>query len=125
LSALIKSSRSIFYRNITVSGICLFRLVDLKEAMMNMNLFKRDNARKKWHKKAWMINPNKTKLILVATAGPKRKHVPPWIFRELNTSIQDMYAMSKVRMQHCSPYGCPASNITETSSSTDEGTLRF
>jgi hypothetical protein len=48
-----------------------------------MNLFKRDNARKKWHKKAWMVNPNKTKIILVATAGTKRKHVPPWIFRRL------------------------------------------
>ena len=30
LSTQVKSSRSIFYRNITVSGICLFRIVDLK-----------------------------------------------------------------------------------------------
>lgn len=92
---------------------------------MNMKLFKRDNARKKWHKKAWMVDPNKTKIILIATAGPKRKHVPPWIFRELDTSIQDMYASSKVRMQYCSLNGCPASNVTETSSSTNEGSLRF
>jgi hypothetical protein len=44
-----------------------------------MNLFKRDNTRKKWHEKAWMVNPNKTKIILAATAVSERKHVPPWI----------------------------------------------
>ena len=93
--------------------------------MMNMNLFKRDNAKKRWRKKAWMVNPNKTKIILVATAVPKRKHVPPWIYRQLDTSIQDMYAWSKIRMQYCSPVGCPASNITGTPSSTSEGTSCF
>jgi hypothetical protein len=102
-----------------------FRLVDLKKAMTNMNLFKRDKAIKKWHEKAWMVNPCKTKIVLVAATAPKRKHVPPWIFRELDPSIKDMYALSKVRMQYCSPDGCPASNVTETSASTDEGTLRF
>jgi len=92
--------------------------------MMNMKLFKRDKAIKKWHKKAWMVNPSKTKIVLVAAAAPKRKHVPPWILRDLDTSIQDMYARSKVRMQ-IAPVGCVVSNVTETSSSTNEGTLPF
>jgi hypothetical protein len=79
-----------------------------------MSLFKRDNARKKWHKKAWMINPKTTKLIFAAEAGSKRKHVPPWIFRELDTSIQEMYAQSIIRMQYCSSLGCNASHSSET-----------
>ena len=62
-----------------------FRLVDLKKVTINMNSFKRNKAQKKWHDKAWMVNPNKTKIILVANAAPKRKHVPPWIFRQLDT----------------------------------------
>lgn len=52
---------------------------------MNMNSFKRNNAQKKWHDKAWMVNPNKTKIIFVANTVPKKKHVPPWIFRQLDT----------------------------------------
>lgn len=88
-----------------------------------MNLFKRDNARKKWHEKAWMVNPKKTRIIFVATAVPKRKHVPPWIFRKLDNSVQEMYAWSRVRMQYCTADGCPASNVTETSSCTNERTF--
>jgi|GEM_PF-3133509 len=72
-----------------VRGICPFRLVDLKEVTMNMNSFKRSNAQKKWHDKAWLVNPNKTKIVLVANAGPKRKHVPPWIFRQLDNSASE------------------------------------
>jgi hypothetical protein len=137
MRALIKSSRSTFYGNITISGICLFRLVELKEAMKNMDLFKRDKAIKKWHGKAWMVNPRKTKIVLVAAttrkpkkvlvaeAAGKRKHVPPWIFKKLDTSIKDMYAQSIVRMQYCSPVGCPSSNATETSDRMKEGTLPF
>jgi hypothetical protein len=52
---------------------------------MNVNSFKWNNAKKKWHDKALMVNPNKTKIILVANTRPKRKHVPPWIFRQLHT----------------------------------------
>ena len=92
--------------------------------MISMNLFKRDKTIKKWHKKAWMVDPRKTKIVLVAAAAPRRKHVPPWIFRKLDTSIQDMYAWSNVRMQY-SPITCPVSNVTETSSSTNESTLPF
>jgi hypothetical protein len=81
---------SIDRSHITVSGICLFRLVNLKKTMMNMNLFKRtrDKAIKKWHYKAWMVNPSKTKIVLVAEAAPKRKHVPPWIYRR---TIQQLF----------------------------------
>jgi hypothetical protein len=93
--------------------------------MTNMNLFKRDEAIKKWHGKAWMVDPSKTKIVFVAATGRKRKHVPPWIFRKLDTSIQDMYARSIVRMQYCSPVCCPASNVTEISSSMKEGRLPF
>jgi hypothetical protein len=108
--------------------------------MTNMKLFKRHEAIKKWHGKAWMVNPRKTKIVLVAATAPKRKHVlmvhvakatgkrkhvPPWIFRKLDTSIQDMYAQSIVRMQYCSPVGCPGSNVPEISSSMKERTLPF
>jgi hypothetical protein len=92
--------------------------------MMGMNLFKRDKAIKRWHKKAWMVDPSKTKIVLVAAAAPRRKHVPPWIFRKLDTSIQDMYAWSNVRMQY-SPVGCPVGNVTETSNRINEGILPF
>jgi hypothetical protein len=75
--------------NTTVFGICLFRLANLKKAMMTMNLFRRthDNAIKKWHNRAWMVNPSKTKIVLVVETAQRRKHVPPWIFREIDTSI--------------------------------------
>jgi len=73
--------------SIVAHGECLFRLIGLKKKVMhNMNLLKRDNARKKWRARAWMVNPNKTKIILVADAvGPKRKRVPPWVFKQLHT----------------------------------------
>lgn len=72
--------------SIVAHGECLSRLTGLKEVMHNMNLLKRDNARKKWRDRAWMVNPNKTKIILVADAvAPKRKHVPPWVFKQLHT----------------------------------------
>jgi hypothetical protein len=93
--------------------------------MMNMNLFKRDNARKKWHERAWMVNLGKTKIVLVAADVGKRKHVPPWIFKKLDNSIKGMYAQSIVRMQYCSPVGCPSSNATETSTRMKEGALPF
>jgi hypothetical protein len=56
-----------------------------------MELFNRTGkATKKWHRKAWMVNPHKTKIILLATDSLKPKHVPPWIFRKLNPSIKEM-----------------------------------
>jgi hypothetical protein len=82
-----------------------------------MRLFKRTSkARKKWHKKAWMVNPNKTKVIIVSTAMIKPRHVPPWVYkRELDPAIQDMYTFSNIRRQYCSPLGCPINNATDTS----------
>ena len=119
-----ESSRTIFYRNITIVGIRLFRFIDLEEVMINMKLFKRDKTIKKWHKKAWMVDPRTTRIVLVPAAAPKRKHVPPWIYRELDNSIQEMYARSNVRMQYA-PVGCAVCNVTETSSNINEGTLPF
>lgn len=89
---------------------------------MIMNLFKRarDNPITKWHKRAWMINPNKTRIVFVTEAMPKRKHVPPpWIFREIgknDSSIQDTCALNKDGIEYDSPVGCPVGNVTETSS---------
>jgi hypothetical protein len=79
-----------------------------------MKLFnKTGKAKKKWHRKALMVNPNRTKIIFVATAAPKRKHVPPWIYRkELDPSFKDLLSMSNIRKQYCGPFGYPDNDAT-------------
>jgi len=48
-----------------------------------MKLFsKMGKAKKRWRRKAWLVNPNRTKIILVGIASKKRKHVPPWIYNK-------------------------------------------
>jgi hypothetical protein len=92
-----------------------------------MQLFKRSGkARKKWHRKAWLIDPNRTIITLVSTATSRPKHVPPWVYkRELDPSIQEMYAMSSIRKQYCTPLCCPIGNATETPSGIREEALPF
>ena len=79
---------------------------------MIMNLFNRPKTMKKWRKKAWLIDPNKTKITLIPSASSRKKHVPAWVYRNLDPSIENMYAMSIIRMQYCSAVGCPVQNAT-------------
>jgi len=51
-----------------------------------MKLFgRKDEARKKWHSKAMLIDLHKTKITLIQTKKPK--HVPPWIYKKLNCNV--------------------------------------
>jgi hypothetical protein len=77
-------------------------------------------AKQKWRKKAWLVNPNKTKIILVATASRKPKHVPPWIHKELDPSVKDLFAMSNIRKEYFHSLSCPSTNEAETSNGTKE-----
>jgi hypothetical protein len=48
-----------------------------------MKLFHRkEKAEKKWRRRAWMINYEKTRIILVTDNNVRPKHVPPWICRK-------------------------------------------
>jgi hypothetical protein len=57
-----------------------------------MKLFNKiGKVRKKWRRKAWLVDPTKTKTILVATASQKQRHVPPWIYdKESDRSVEDL-----------------------------------
>ena len=47
----------------------------------SMKLFRRkQNAVKKWHARAMIIDPNTTKITIVKTK--KEKHVPIWVYRK-------------------------------------------
>ncbi len=46
-----------------------------------MKLFGRKrNAVKKWHERALMIDPRKTKLTFLS--GSEAKHIPPWVYKK-------------------------------------------
>jgi hypothetical protein len=46
-----------------------------------MKLFRRkQNAVKKWHERALIIDPNKTKITIVKTK--KEKHIPIWVYKK-------------------------------------------
>jgi len=67
-----------------------------------LKLFKRSGkARKKWRRKAWLVYPNKTRIVLESTGKPK--HVPPWFCKELDSSIKQTFAVSKAMKE----YGVP------------------
>jgi hypothetical protein len=58
-------------------------------------------AKDKWHRKAWLVNMNKTRIILVSTASPKPRHAPPWIGKkELDPSIKSNFAISNIRKEY-------------------------
>jgi hypothetical protein len=80
-----------------------------------MRLFKNTGkAKKKWRRKAWLINPGKTKITIVDTASRRVKHMPPWIYnRELDPSIKELFTVSNVRKEYCDPLGLPSTNSTE------------
>jgi hypothetical protein len=58
---------------------------------MGVLMFSRQKPSKKWHRKALMIDPKKT--ILVLDRGNVRsEHVPPWIQkRELNREVREFF----------------------------------
>jgi hypothetical protein len=69
---------------------------------MMMKLFRRmGKAKKKWRRKAWLADPNKTRIIFESTTRPK--HVPPWIFKEPDQSVRELLASSRIRKE----YGLP------------------
>jgi hypothetical protein len=55
-----------------------------------MRLFSRKrNAVKKWHERALMIDPRKTKLTFLS--GSEARHIPPWAYKKfaLPETIQE------------------------------------
>jgi len=80
-----------------------------------MKLFRKmGKAKKNWRRKAWLVNPNRTKIIFVATASAKQKRVPPWVYsKEPDPSVRDLFSISNVRKEYCGPLGFPSINETE------------
>lgn len=53
-----------------------------------MKLFyRKEKADKKWRRRGWMVDSDKTRIILVPAGSLKPKHVPPWIYRKENGSL--------------------------------------
>jgi hypothetical protein len=75
-----------------------------------MKLFsKMGKAKKRWRRKAWLVNPNRTKIILVGIASKKRQHVPPWIYnKEPDPSFRDLFSISNIRKEYCGRSVSPA-----------------
>jgi len=70
-----------------------------------MKLFTRSkNGKKRWREKALLINPHKTRLILVA--GKRQTplpHSPPWIYKKLenlarNVNVPDSELLREISM---------------------------
>jgi hypothetical protein len=63
-------------------------------------MFSRQNPSKKWHRKAWMIDPKKTILVL-DTGYATSEHVPPWIYKkELSQDVKEFLHLSTIDYQH-------------------------
>ena len=64
-----------------------------------MKLFNRTGkAQKNWHRKALFLNLSKTRIVLIAIAKAKPKHISSWIpEKELDSSIKQVFEMSSVR----------------------------
>ena len=81
--------------------------------MVGMRLFRRaGRARNKWRRQAWLVDPNRTRIIIVKESEKplseeciteKLRRVPSWVGRELDPSIRDILWMSNVRKE----YGVP------------------
>lgn len=71
-----------------------------------MKLFNRTGkAQKNWHRKALFLNLSKTRIVLVAAARPKPKHIPSWIpKKELDPSVKQVFETSSERKEY-SPLG--------------------
>jgi len=55
-----------------------------------MKLFERkEKAEKKWRGRAWMVNSDKTRIILLNASSPRPKHLPPWIYRKEHTLVEN------------------------------------
>jgi hypothetical protein len=53
----------------------------MEKEKVSMKLFRRkDRAVKKWHARALMIDPNKTRITIVKTKTPKQ--VPIWVYKK-------------------------------------------
>jgi hypothetical protein len=52
-------------------------------------------AIKKWHRKALMIDPKKTTLLLLESGDAKPKHVPPWVQkREVSPAVREFFSLA-------------------------------
>ena len=70
-----------------------------------MKLFNKvGKAKKKWRSKAWIVDCHKTKLTIMSSTSIKPKHVPPWIYRKLQSSINDTPANSNLGKDWETPY---------------------
>jgi hypothetical protein len=43
---------------------------------------RKDEAEKKWRRRAWIINYEKTRIIFVTDSSARPKRVPPWIYHK-------------------------------------------
>ena len=62
-----------------------------------MRLFARKNGKKRWREKALLVNPHKTRIILVTSkrqASPP--HSPPWIHKKLEEFACNLISQSGV-----------------------------
>jgi len=70
-----------------------------------MKLFNKvRKAKKKWRSKAWIVDCHKTKLTIMFSTSIKPKHVPPWIYRKLQTSINNAVENSNLSRDWETPY---------------------
>lgn len=66
---------------------------------VTMRLLRRaGKAKKKWRRKAWLVDPSKTKIVFVFT--DKSRHVPPWVCKEPDPSMREALWMSNVRKEY-------------------------
>jgi hypothetical protein len=74
-----------------------------------MELFSRiRKAECKWHRKAWLVDPNKTKMILAGTAPQKPRHAPSGLKgRRLDPSMKWLFSISNTREEY-GPLACSA-----------------
>jgi len=61
-----------------------------------MNTSHRRAAEKKWHRKAWMVNPNKTRVIFSGKANVKPKRMLSWVLKDLNASPKNDRLLQKL-----------------------------
>ena len=79
-----------------------------------MKLFARSkNGKKRWREKALLINPHKTRLILVA--GKRQTtlhHSPPWIYKKLENLARSVNVPGSELLREISmPEGAFASRV--------------
>lgn len=72
---------------------------------VTMQLFKKlGKARKKWHRKALLIDPNKTRILIVG-ACVEPKHVPSWMQRtEPDSPAKELLSLAKNNKEFLEPF---------------------